>query len=244
LFCLHPGTGLCWPYTNLLHVTAEDQPIYGIQARGFADDRSLPETLDEVVAESLEQIRLVRPHGPYRLLGWSFGGIIAHMIATRLRSEGEQVERVLLFDSYPPVAQTTDAQSIDEIWREIALGTRLAIPPDCELNAESVSELARAQSHILGTFSMQQLNRLAAVMANNSRLVPTVRLDPFDGDITVFVATRETPGLDRTGVTPEAWRAFCRGTIRQVPVDAEHHQMMSPEALRQIDDLTRRFDDE
>ncbi len=89
LFCLHPVGGLCWPYANLLRHTHDEQPLYGIQARGFADDRSLPSTLDEVVAESVEQIRSVRPHGPYRLLGWSFGGILAHMVAARLQAEGD-----------------------------------------------------------------------------------------------------------------------------------------------------------
>ena len=108
LFCLHPGTGLCWSYSNLLQITAAEQPIYGIQARGFAGDRSLPETLDQIVEESLGKIRGVRGHGPYCLLGWSFGGIIAHLIATRLQSEGEQIERLFLFDSYPPVPLRED----------------------------------------------------------------------------------------------------------------------------------------
>ena len=246
LFCLHPGTGLCWPYTNLLHVTAEDQPIYGIQARGFAGDRSLPETLEEIVADSLERIRGVQAHGPYRLLGWSFGGVIAHMIATRLQSEGEQVERLFLFDSYPPAtrleAETIEPrQSIGSIWREIALGTHLTIPPDepdSALHADTILRLAREQSHILGTFSAQRLDQLAAVMANNSRLIPTAKLRTFDGDIILFVATRQTPGLDRTNADPEAWRRFCCGAISRICIDAEHHDMLSPEALRQTGGLS------
>jgi amino acid adenylation domain-containing protein/non-ribosomal peptide synthase protein (TIGR01720 family) len=244
LFCLHPGTGLCWPYTNLLHVTSNDQPIYGIQARGFAADDRLSESLNDIVIESIEKIRAIEPCGPYRLLGWSFGGIIAHMIATRLQAEGYEVERLQLFDSYPPQGDAEEEpHTMDSIWREIALGTSLAIPPQSlstKLNAETIFSLAQKQSHILGTFSLHQLEQLAAVLANNSRLVTTATLDTFNGDITLFAATRATADLDRSKITANAWRLFCRGNVRTVHVDAEHHQMLSMAALQQIGDSLRR----
>ncbi len=247
LFCLHPGTGLCWPYTSLLRHTAAEQPIYGIQARGFAGARDLPGSLEEIAAEGLEKIRAVRARGPCRLLGWSFGGIIAHMIATRLQSEGETggpVDHLILFDAYPP-APRADGQAPgipgrDEIWREIARGTSLDIPPEVNnraLNAETIVSLARGQSHILGTFPLQQLEQLAAVMANNARLFPTARLDTFDGDITLFVARRQTPGLERMAISPDAWRPFCTGSIRTIGIDAEHHQMLSSAALGKTGDV-------
>ena len=92
LFCLHPAGGLCWPYANLLAHIDADQPLYGVQARGLGNDDALPDTLSEVADECVDVIRNTRPHGPYRLLGWSFGGIVAHMVATRLQSLGETVE--------------------------------------------------------------------------------------------------------------------------------------------------------
>jgi thioesterase domain-containing protein len=204
----------------------------------------LPDSLEEIVTESLEHIRSVQPHGPYRLLGWSFGGIVAHMIATRLQTDGEQVDRLVLFDAYPPDTQSGDeptgAERGDRFWREIALGTNLVIPPeaaDRELDAQVVHALAHEQSHILGTFSLHQLDRLAAVLANNSRLHTTTRPGIFDGDMTLFVATRHTPGLDRTHISPEAWRPYCRGAIHRIEVDAEHHRMLSVDALGKMDAL-------
>src|SRR5690606_11744795 len=176
LFCLHPGTGLCWPYTNLLAVTTYDQPIYGIQARGFAADSRRPESLDEIVAESLERIRAVQPRGPYRVAGWSFGGIIAHNMATRLQGEGEEVQHLILFDAYPPesVAEHERARSryLDDTWREIALATGLTVPRTHAgtLEAATIRGLARSQHNVLGHFTLEQLEALAAVMNNNTRL--------------------------------------------------------------------------
>jgi nonribosomal peptide synthetase DhbF len=241
LFCLHPGTGLCWGYTNLLHVTGSQQPIYGIQARSFTGDRSIARSLDEIVADSLVTIRRLRPHGPYRLLGWSFGGVIAHMLASRLQENGECVERLILLDSYPPppdlAVAGTNGHVSDRTWREVARGTDLAVPPEGTgpaLDTEAIAHLAREQSHILGTFPLQQLEQLATVMGNNSRLFATARLARFDGDLDLFVATRQTPGLEHVVTTPDSWAPFCTGSIRVVRVDAEHHRMVSPAALRQI----------
>ena len=106
--------------------------------------------------------------------------------------------------------------------------------PDVVLDAERIQSLAREQFHLLGSFTLQHLERLAAVMANNARLVPTATLERFSGDLTLFVAARPTPGLDRSGVRPDAWHPFCTGAIIVREIAAEHHQMLSPEAVIQM----------
>ena len=44
-------------------------------------------TIEEMAAHYVSQLRSLRPDGPYHLLGWSFGGVVAQAIATvwRLR---------------------------------------------------------------------------------------------------------------------------------------------------------------
>ncbi|UUZ46860.1 thioesterase domain-containing protein [Massilia sp. B-10] len=41
---------------------------------------------DAMVGDYLALIRAQQPAGPYRLLGWSSGGGVAHALAVRLRS--------------------------------------------------------------------------------------------------------------------------------------------------------------
>ncbi|MBL3753069.1 thioesterase domain-containing protein, partial [Mycobacteroides abscessus] len=36
--------------------------------------------------------------GPYNLLGWSFGGLVAHELAIELRRRGQQVQHLVLLD--------------------------------------------------------------------------------------------------------------------------------------------------
>ena len=163
------------------------------------------------------------------------------MVASRLQSAGEEVESLVLLDSYPP-SGAAEAPGDDVIWREICRGTNLLVPAESAarpLDADVVMSLARDQTHILGAFERDQLERVKMVMANNARLLGTSAMDVFDGDITLCIATRETAGLDSSGKNPAAWKAYCRGEVRTIPIDVEHHHMLSPDAVRQISRLTR-----
>jgi arthrofactin-type cyclic lipopeptide synthetase C len=53
-------------------------------------------------------IRSVQPHGPYRLAGWSFGGLLAYEVAQQLLGLDEAVAFVGLLDTYAPHPASQD----------------------------------------------------------------------------------------------------------------------------------------
>ena len=85
LFCIHPGGGQSWGYLRLAAHLPDGQPLYGLQARSLTRQDGLPESVEEMADDYAARIREVRPYGPYRLLGWSFGGLVAHEVAVRLQ---------------------------------------------------------------------------------------------------------------------------------------------------------------
>src|SRR5205807_6296229 len=102
LFCVHPAGGLSWCYAPLLRYLPDDIPLYGLQATGLDGTGELPESLPAMAADYLQRLRSVQPSGPYRLLGWSFGGLVAHEMARQLQAQGEQVAAMIVLDAYPP----------------------------------------------------------------------------------------------------------------------------------------------
>ena len=99
LFCVHPAIGLSWCYAGLLAQLPGDRPVYGLQAphvTGANEHDSLVAAARDYVA----QIRSVQPEGPYHLLGWSLGGLIAHEMAVQLQDAGERVALLAMMDSY------------------------------------------------------------------------------------------------------------------------------------------------
>ena len=53
----------------------------------------------EMASRYLAAIRSVQPHGPYRLVGYSAGGLIAYAMAEQLIEEGETLAFLGLIDA-------------------------------------------------------------------------------------------------------------------------------------------------
>ncbi|MET8831838.1 amino acid adenylation domain-containing protein [Streptomyces sp. NPDC004610] len=100
-FFVHPASGLSWCYRPLARYATDGIPLYGLQAIGMDGEAELPENLGAMADEYIEQIRTIQPHGPYHLVGFSFGGIPVHEIAVRLQAAGETVAALVVMDSYP-----------------------------------------------------------------------------------------------------------------------------------------------
>jgi thioesterase domain-containing protein len=100
-FCIHPAGGdvLCF-FPLARHI---GQPFYGLQARGLEDEGEPFATIEEMAAHYITEIRTVQPSGPYRIGGWSFGGLAAFELARQLREAGEEVELLAILDTGPGV---------------------------------------------------------------------------------------------------------------------------------------------
>jgi amino acid adenylation domain-containing protein len=114
IFCMHPGEGISWRYMGLAKHIPADYPIYGLQARGLVKDEQLPRSIEEMAEDYANQIQSVQPAGPYYLLGWSFGAVVAHAVATRFQQQGEQVDILASLDGYPVQRTAETREEPDE----------------------------------------------------------------------------------------------------------------------------------
>jgi thioesterase domain-containing protein/acyl carrier protein len=103
LFCIHPAGGIVFPYYPLALYLGKDQPVFGIQDPNLYSSGSGFTSIEVMATYYLDAIRKVQPGGPYRLLGWSVGGLVAYEIAQQSMRQGESIDRLILLDSYPPI---------------------------------------------------------------------------------------------------------------------------------------------
>jgi amino acid adenylation domain-containing protein len=100
LYIVH-GIGLTvMIFHSLAEYMDEDQPVYGIQARGIDGDVTPPENIEEVAREYISEMLEQNPDGPFYLAGYSLGGIIAYEMARQLRALGKRVNMLVLMDTY------------------------------------------------------------------------------------------------------------------------------------------------
>ena len=90
-------------YYNLAQRLGPEQPLLALQLFDPALTRhSFPESAAEIAAEYVQLIRQLRPEGPYQLLGWCVGGVLAVEIARQLREQRQAVSFLCLIDAWSP----------------------------------------------------------------------------------------------------------------------------------------------
>ena len=82
-----------------------DCPVYGLQAKGLDGNAEPNRSIADMAEYYLAAIRQKQPRGPYRLSGYSSGGLIAFEMARRLREQGEEVALLALLDTQTHASQ-------------------------------------------------------------------------------------------------------------------------------------------
>ncbi|GAB7185303.1 amino acid adenylation domain-containing protein [Kitasatospora sp. Ki12] len=217
LFCVHPAAGISWVYSGLLRHLGPDQPVYGLQARGLRG--GAPASVAEIAEDYVRQIRAVRPDGPYHLLGWSFGAVVAQEMAVRLRAEGAEVGLLALLDGAPAVRTAAapivePADTLDELLRSLGHD-----PADDRGLASLKAVLGEAVAVLPEVF-----DRHRKLMAEH---VP----DRYRGDAVFFGATTGKPA---DWPYEQAWRPYLDGPVETHRLACAHGELTQPEPLARI----------
>jgi len=235
LCCIHEGSGLSYAYRGLGDYL--DCPIIGINQipqNGEAE----PESIRDMAASYADRLQAVYAAGPYKLLGWSFGGPVAHELAVELRRRGCVVQRLILLDPGRGADSTVTDEAPDEsqienyILDQFLRFNRIDIPEQSgPLTYRQAEELIRHQGEVVEfVLPPRQLFEFMVQSghANQIYLLEHVP-DVFDGDVIIFSAARSEHQNDSSHL--QNWRPYVAGDITLYPVDCGHDEMMTPESL-------------
>jgi amino acid adenylation domain-containing protein len=70
------------------------------ELRLWHEHRAVAISLEELAGRCLAYIRRVQPRGPYNLVGWCFGGVLAFEVASQLTLLGEKVALLAMLDAF------------------------------------------------------------------------------------------------------------------------------------------------
>ncbi|MBL8748438.1 MAG: amino acid adenylation domain-containing protein, partial [Planctomycetes bacterium] len=102
LFCMPGIGGHAFQYRKLVERMQTRRPVLGLQLYDLEVPPATFESIEDTATAVVREIRKERPRGPYALMGYSFGGLLALEIARQLVGAGEPVELVGLLDAYAP----------------------------------------------------------------------------------------------------------------------------------------------
>jgi thioesterase domain-containing protein len=96
LFCFHVGN-----FQQMAAAMPEDECVYGLRPINL-DIAGAHLSVEYLAASHLREVRKIQERGPYRFIGYSFGGMVAYEMATLLLNSGEEVDLLALVDTLNP----------------------------------------------------------------------------------------------------------------------------------------------
>ncbi|MBZ4320906.1 alpha/beta fold hydrolase, partial [Streptomyces huiliensis] len=241
LFCVHPVSGVAWRYTGLLPHLDPRRPVYGLQALGL--DGALPaaDRAEDVIRDGLERIRAVQPHGPYHLLGWSFGGAVAHRLAAALEAAGEEVALLTMLDTPQPDAAALEGEAVEAQAAALVLrlaGLTMPAPATVDASLALLDSSRRDPEAVPGTLTREEAITVAKVVRNNLRIAPDLVPERLRADVLFISATEVADDEPEVagGIADRAasWRPFTTGVFEEVPLACSHYALTDPGPIEVI----------
>jgi N-(5-amino-5-carboxypentanoyl)-L-cysteinyl-D-valine synthase len=109
LFMLPPGEGGAESYLSNL---ARQLPGHRLVICNNLHLHTPGESFEALAAYYVEHIRGIQPAGPYHLLGWSFGGVLALEVASQLARARERIAQLVLIDAYFDITRAVADSSL------------------------------------------------------------------------------------------------------------------------------------
>jgi amino acid adenylation domain-containing protein len=231
LFCIHPAGGVSWAYRALGSYL--DCPIIGIQQILHGQEAE-PRSIRDMAKNYADRIQGLDPAGPYNLLGWSFGGAVAHELAIELQRRGCVIARLILLDARPSidssVTSPNPAPVEQDILEEVLRFYHLSVPErDEPVTYEQLAELVRERDAVGFARYKQYLDFIGQNHTSNLALLRAHEPGVFDGDMTIFSAARTES--DYSSSPLQIWRPYVAGDITVYSIDCTHEEMLSTEPL-------------
>lgn len=191
-FVFHPAGGSTVVYEPLLNRLPPDIPMYGLER--------VEGTIEERARQYVPKLRELQGDGPFILVGWSLGGVLAYACAIGLKQQGCDVPFVGLIDAVragEEIPQTKE--EIRKRWERYARFAERTFNVEIpEIPYEQLEELddegqvkfvleAVKQSGVQipgGIIEHQRTSYL------DNRAIDTAQIQPYDGHVTLYMADR------------------------------------------------------
>jgi len=239
VFIVHGIGGHVMELRSLLRAVDCPGPIYGVQARGVAGDVPPLRSVQEMARSYVAAIRVLQPHGPYLIGGYSLGGLVALEMARILLAEGERVFPLALLDTLMQSKYWRMSVWLKMLWYRLHVlfaDARGAGPR--QVLRLSVTRFMSLVGHFLRRYDTDVRRRFAMLYKDDVELPPALWAVKEAGIEAVAAYTphlldhpvcffKAADGLHNWCDPAAIWAPYV-GSIKVVVVPGDHDSMLVP----------------
>ncbi|MDZ7929689.1 MAG: amino acid adenylation domain-containing protein [Rhodococcus sp. (in: high G+C Gram-positive bacteria)] len=235
LFAIHPASGLSWQFAGLKRWLPQDVPLYALQAPGLSADTTTPASFAQTVAEYADTVAQLAPTGPIQLLGWSFGGAVAHGVAVELISRGRDIALLAMLDSHLPTGEVAtgrwdSAEAIAVLLTE--MGYQVPEHATESIGVADAVALVREEGGSIAMLDDPQIARVVQNYLASDHMMDGAQLGVVDTDVLFVDAT--TPQAGFSGAASRRWRDHVSGRLDIVEIACTHSAMLDVQTLYEL----------
>ena len=239
LYIVH-GAGLNVLLFNALAMNMDDeQPVYGLQAKGLNGIDEPLDVMEEIAANYVEEIINHDPVGPYAVAGYSLGGLIAYEMAKQMLALGKDVKMLAMFDTYADQTQIYDPwlkKKVRNAWffvKQLAY-TPVLFAQDPKRTIEYKSrEIGRRVEKIYKKVFLDKVKKKEGFSAYTDEIHEkslaaqrNYLLTPVNIAVELFRAKKKTFYMDDFKFL--GWRPFALKGVNVHDIPGEHNTIFAP----------------
>ena len=244
IFLIHGIGGNVMELNKLGKSIQRDRRVFAIQARGLDGIETAIESVEEMADYYLQAVRSEQPSGPYLLIGYSFGGMVALEMARRIEAAGEKVAFLAFVDAYPHPRFWPLVSWLDVRWRRAAhragneVRSRTA-EIVARVSGQGGERKRRGPNAIARPFMFDEDWPEAVRRVYDTSLAALSRYRPsgYPGSIVFFRAAVRSFYLPNS---PERMWGGLLGGLEVVTVPGDHVDMVGRNATALGDEIARR----
>jgi thioesterase domain-containing protein/acyl carrier protein len=237
LFLVPGGEGGYFKLRELAPQLRDDWPIFVLRMRGLEDSLTPHESIEAIAAANIEGIRSIQPSGPYRLGGYSAGGVVAFEMTHQLQNIGEYVEAFIMFDPLCPDRTNKQLNFWERIWAARLWSASYAIAYWkylCSLPAKKMTGGTVAALPVqISDEPDRAVGKYATMFAHYMRLQAKYKLRRLKVNVILLRASSVNAHYFKGGRCL-GWRRWIDGSIKLHSVDSNHHTLFVQPALMTV----------
>jgi acyl transferase domain-containing protein/thioesterase domain-containing protein/aryl carrier-like protein len=227
LFCVHGAGGNVLNFRDLSWGLHHDQPLFALQARGIDGTSNPHGSIEEMAQAYIEEIRALRPRGPYLLAGYSGGGVVAFEMAQQLTALGEEVPLLVFFDTFHPQMPIRTV-SLDRMLlrlRKEGLGYIKEIARNRRDRVRLARERWQIKRYIVANKPVPHALRDRQLTDNFGQAAARYRPQPWQGKAILFRA-ESVPYIYGGGGPYYGWDNVIMGGVNTVMIPGNHDTLL------------------
>jgi amino acid adenylation domain-containing protein len=224
-------------YKWLIKYLGNDQPFYflhyGLAAKTNKSKAEIIPPVEELATHYRQEIEIFYPEGPYLLIGYCGGGLVAYEVARQLMERGKQVKLLAMCESYPK-----------NRLKKLSLLQSFFIFINLDFQTKKMRIL------IFQKIKMKQfINWINKIFNNSQKKVDnqvkdfqyryqSFKPNLYKGDITFFQALKNNSILYNVISPEEGWKELIQGNLEIHGIPGHHgNVLLDPDNARMVGEI-------